>query len=335
MILDRVATNISALRATWIPLAFLVGCGSKDTPAPACAPSALPAPPLPTLLATRDARIAVQARRWTDVVTGAPDPIEQEIALDKQVSWSERSRSLELTDRERDALIAAAALSAARPADPSRAFEGRYVTVSVQLPTGAPATLEMLRILDAARARYIASRIPEARTMTLELHGYWRGGSEGWSPWQLTVSPDGMMRELEQSTPLDDEDRIAVLDWASRLPERRTKPTCEHSSDPPPRGIDAFTAHGHAHDRSDVTSGGRRARARTRGRRQVLARRAGDLQRLEHQSRPGQMNASLRTASGLVHVAAVATRGNSCRRCHAWISTRRWAAWCARMTTTA
>jgi len=243
LILDRVATNISTLRATWISLAIVVvGCGSKDTPAPA--PSAPPPPPLPTLVAIRDGRIAVQARRWTDVVTSAPDPIEGEITLDKQVSWSERSRSVELTDRERDALIAAAALSAARPADPPGAFEGRYVTVSIRLPTGAPATVEMLRILDAARARYVASRMPEARTMTLELHGHWRGSSEGWSPWQLTVSPDGTMREREQSRQLDDEERVAVLDWASRLPERRTKPTCEHSTDPPPRGIDAFTLTG-------------------------------------------------------------------------------------------
>jgi len=230
------------LRATWIPFAFLVGCESKDTPAPA--PSALPTPRLSTLLATRDASIAVQARRWTDVVTAAPDPIEQEITLDKQVSWSERSRSLELTDRERDALVAAAALSAVPPADPSRAFEGRYVTVSIRLPTGAPATLEMLRIVDAARARYIASRIPEARTMTLELHGHWRGGPKHWGPWQLTVSPDGTMRELEESTQLDDADRVAVLEWASRLPERRTQPTRERTSDPPPPGIDAFTLTG-------------------------------------------------------------------------------------------
>lgn len=230
------------MRATWIPLAFLVGCGSKDTPAPA--PSPLPPPPLPALVATRDASIAIQARRWTDVVTAAPDPIEQEITLDKQVSWSERSRSLALTDRERDALVAAAALSTARPAESSSAFEGRYVTVSIRLPTGAPATVEMLRILDAARARYIASRIPEARTMTLELHGHWRGGPTPWEPWQLTVSPDGMMRVLEDSTQLDDADRVAVLEWASRLPERRTEPTREHTSDPPPRGIDAFTLTG-------------------------------------------------------------------------------------------
>jgi hypothetical protein len=227
---------------TWIPLAFLVGCGSNDAPAPP--PSAPPAPLLPALLATRDASIVVQARRWTDVFTGDPDPIEQELTLGEQVSWSEGSRSLELTDRERDALVAAAALSAARPAEPSGAFEGRYVTVSIRLPTDAPATLEMLRILDAARARYVASRIPEARTMTLELHGHWRGGPERWGPWQLTVSPDGTMRELDESTQLDDADRVAVLEWASRLPERRTEPTRERSSDPPPRGIDAFTLTG-------------------------------------------------------------------------------------------
>jgi hypothetical protein len=232
------------VRATWIPLAFLVGCGSKDPPAPA--PSPLPPPPpLPALVATRDASIAIQARRWTDVVTADPDPIEQEIALDKQVSWSERSRSLALTDRERDALVAAAALSAAPPAQPTGAFEGRYVTVSIRLPTGAPATLEMLRILDAARARYIASRIAEARTMTLELHGYWRGGPNDWRPWQLTVSPDGTMHvEREGATQLDDADRVAVLEWASRLPEQRREPTRERTSDPPPRGVDAFTLTG-------------------------------------------------------------------------------------------
>jgi hypothetical protein len=238
------ATNISAttLRAIWIPLAFLVGCESNDTPAPA--PSTPLTRPLPTLLASRDGSIAVQARRWTDVVTAAPDPIEQEITFGKQVSWLEGSRSLEVTDREREALVAAAALSAAPPAAPSGAFEGRYVTVSIRLPTGAPATLEMLRILDAARARYIASRIPEARTMTLELHGHWRGGPKDWGPWQLTVSPDGTMHELEESAQLDDADHVAVLEWASRLPERRTQPTRERTSDPPPRGIDAFTLTG-------------------------------------------------------------------------------------------
>lgn len=232
------------MRATWIPLAFLVGCGSKDTPAPAPTPPPRPTPPLVTLLASRDASLAVQARRWTDVVTSAPDPIEQEITLDKQVSWSAGSRSIELTDRERDALVAAAALSTARPAEPAKGFEGRYVTVSIRLPTDAPATVEMLRILDAARARYVASRMPEARTMTLELHGHWRGGPKPWGPWQLTVSPDGTMRELEESTQLDDADRVAVLDWASRLPERRTEPSHERSSDPPPPGIDAFTLTG-------------------------------------------------------------------------------------------
>jgi hypothetical protein len=234
------------LQAIWISLAFLAGCGSKDRPAPAPTPSTPPTPPLPALLATRDGSIAVQARRWTDVVTAAPDPIEQEITLDKHVSWSEpaRWRSFELTDRERDALVAAAALSTARPTEPTGAFEGRYVTVSIRLPTGAPATLEMLRIFDAARARYIAARMPEARTMRLELHGHWRGGPEPWQAWQLTVSPDGTMREVDESTQLDDADRVAVLDWASRLPERRMQPTREHSSDPPPRGIDAFTLTG-------------------------------------------------------------------------------------------
>jgi hypothetical protein len=234
--------HLGTLRATWIPLAFVVGCVSKDTPAPA--PSTSPAPPLPTLVARHDGSIAIQARRWTDVVTADPDPVEQEITLGKQVSWSSLSRSLALTEHERDALVAAAALSAAPPAEPSRAFEGRYVTVSIRLPTGAPATVEMLRILDAARTRYIASRMPEARTMTLELHGHWRGGSKDWEPWQLTVSPDGTMHEREQSTQLDDADRVAVLDWASRLPERRMQPTREHTSDPPPRGIDPFTLTG-------------------------------------------------------------------------------------------
>lgn len=232
------------MRATWIPLAFLVGCESRGTPTPPPAPSARPTSQLAAFLAAGDASIAVQARRWTDVVTAAPDPVEQEIRLDKQVWWSERSRLLELTGRERDALVAAAALSAARPAERSGAFEGRYVTVSIQLPTGAPATLEMLRILDAARGRYIASKMPEARTMTLELHGHWRGGPKPWGPWQLTVSSDGTMREQEESTQLDDADRVAVLEWASRLPERRTEPTRERTSDPPPRGIDPFTLAG-------------------------------------------------------------------------------------------
>jgi hypothetical protein len=230
------------MRAIWIPLAFLVGCQSTSAPAPA--PEAPRTPPLPALVANRDASIAVQARRWTDVLTAEPDPIEQQITLGTSVSWSEGLRSLELTDREREALVAAAALSVAPPAEPSRAFEGRYVTVSIRLPTGSPATVEMLRILDAARTRYIASRIPETRTMTLELHGHWRGGPQPWAPWQLTVSPDGTMRVLEESTKLDDADRVAVLEWASRLPERRTQPTREHTSDPPPRGIDPFTLTG-------------------------------------------------------------------------------------------
>jgi len=231
----------TALRATWIPLAFLVGCGSKDTPLPSVEPTRRPV--LQAVLATGDASIAVQARRWTDVITADPDPIEEEITLGTTVSWSERSRSLDLTDRERDALVAAAALSTAVRA-PSGAFEGRYVTVSIRIPTGTPATLEMLRILDDARARYIASRVPDTRTMTLELHGHWRGGPKEWGAWQLTVSREGTMRVLEESTQLDDADRVAVLEWASRLPERRTQPTRERSSDPPPRGIDAFTLTG-------------------------------------------------------------------------------------------
>jgi hypothetical protein len=230
------------LRAIWIPIAFLVGCQSTNAPAPA--PVTPQTPPLPTLLATRDASIAVQARRWTDVVTDEPDPIEQQITLGKQVAWSERARSVELTDHEREALVAAAALSGVPPATPSNGFEGRYVTVSIRLPTGAPATVEMLRILDAARARYIASRVPETRTMTLELHGHWRGGPQPWGPWHLTISGDGTMRVLDETTKLDDADRVAVLEWASRLPERTTQPTREHTSDPPPRGIDPFTLTG-------------------------------------------------------------------------------------------
>jgi hypothetical protein len=102
----------------------------------------------------------------------------------------------------------------------------------------------MLRILDAARTRYIASRVPETRTMTLELHGHWRGGPQTWGPWQMTISADGTMRVNDESTKLDDADRVAVLEWASRLPERRMQPTREHTSDPPPRGIDPFTLTG-------------------------------------------------------------------------------------------
>ena len=227
------------MRATWIPLALFIGCSGKKAPAPP------PPSPLQALLATTNASIAVQARRWTDVDTGEPDPVEQEITLDDRVLWTEHSRRfLELSASERDALVAAAALSLAPPATRSSAFEVRYVSVSVRLPTDAPATREMLRILDVARARYIASRMPEARTMTLELHGHWRGGPQRWGPWQLTVTPDGTMRELEESTQLDDADRVAVLEWASRLPERRTEPTRERSSDPPPPGIDAFTLTG-------------------------------------------------------------------------------------------
>jgi hypothetical protein len=57
--MQRVASTF----LTRIPLVFLVGCVSKDTPAPA--PSTPKAAPLPTLLASREASIAVQARRWS------------------------------------------------------------------------------------------------------------------------------------------------------------------------------------------------------------------------------------------------------------------------------
>jgi hypothetical protein len=198
------------------------------------------------MMAVPNASIAVEARRWTDVFTGRPDPIEQQITFsDGRVTWTARgARTFDMTAADRDALLAAATRSMARPANLERAFEGRYVTVSVQLPTGSPATLEVLRILDGVQARYVATRIAEARTMTLELHGHRRNSGNEWEPWRLTVTRDGKVPEISPTTQLDDTDHVAVLEWASRLPSERTAPTSERAAHPPPRGIDAFTLTG-------------------------------------------------------------------------------------------
>jgi hypothetical protein len=240
---------MSSVRLYWIPFAFVVGCDSNGTPAPPSAPSpsaATTATPLRETIAAPNASIVVEARRWTDVVTDRPDPVEQQIEFSGgRVTWTARgARPLELTAADRDALLAAATRSIARPPNPERAFEGRYVTVRVQLPTGSPATLEMLRILDGVRARYVASRIAEARTMTLELHGHRRNSGNEWEPWQLTVTRDGKVPEISPTTQLDDANHVAVLDWASRLPSERRAPTSERAAHPPPRGIDAFTLTG-------------------------------------------------------------------------------------------
>ena len=231
------------MRLVWI--AFALGCDSKDTAAPAVT---APAPPtlsqaLRDVMAVPDAQIDIEARRWTDVVTGLPDPVEQWIALDTKLWWhSGDGRNLiELTPADRTALLAAAAKSTARP-PPTGKSEGRYVTVSVRVPTDSPAALEMLRIVDRAKARYVEKRLPEARTMTLVLNGHSRNGPKGWQPWRLTVTPDGKVPELGLA--LSDEEHVGVYDWAVRLPAKRRAPSTERSSDPPPKGIDAFTLTG-------------------------------------------------------------------------------------------
>ena len=238
---------MSTVRFHWVPLALVVGCETNKPVATAPpATAATLTTPLRDTMAAPNASIAVEARRWTDVVTGRPDPVEQQIEFSEgRVTWTAPgARPLVLTTADRDALLAAATRSMARPPNPERAFEGRYVTVSLRLPTGAPATLEMLRILDGARARYVASRIAEARTMTLELHGHRRNSGNQWEKWKLTVTRDGKVPEISPTTQLDDADHVAVLDWALRLPSERTTPVSERAAHPPPRGIDAFTLTG-------------------------------------------------------------------------------------------
>jgi len=239
----------TTVHLVWISFALLVGCGSKETADPVVTAPTAPAAPdlsqaLGDVMAVPDAHIDIEARRWTDVVTGLPDPVEQWIALDTKALWwhsGDGRHLIELTPADRTALVAAAARSTARPPSTGK-FEGRYVTVSVRVPTDSPAALEMLRILDDAKARYVTKRLPEARTMTLVLEGHRRGGPKGWQPWRLTVTPDGKLPELGLA--LSDEEHVGVYDWAVRLPAKRRAPTTERSSDPPPKGIDAFTLTG-------------------------------------------------------------------------------------------
>ena len=134
--------------------------------------------------------------------------------------------------------------------------------------------------------------------MTLELHGHRRNAGNEWEPWRLTVTRDGKVPEISPTTQLDDASHGAVLEWASRLPSRRTTPSSERAAHPPPRGIDAFTLTGTLTLGTTSHPVRRGARATTRLRRPLHRRGDGAVQALADQpelisrSRPSPVDSS-------------------------------------------
>lgn len=262
-------------------LAIRLWPSAEAPPAPAAAVEAAP-PPARVIAFAGDIRDedacaapAIQAiqrhpnwelvlaeREWDDVVDDNPDETYAvvRITADRAV-WTAGSlpQTLELLPAERVELLAAAQRPCVKAErDPERdGFSGRYITLSygaskeeaLRIPGRSPAVDATRAVLDKIRARYVQSRLPTARVMTVTFSGR-RNLGEGWRPYFVTVHSDGLITttEGESRAPLAATDLVDVLDWALQLPTQVPLPraisgTIEIAGAKKPIAIDPLTIH--------------------------------------------------------------------------------------------
>ncbi|HEX3759432.1 MAG TPA: hypothetical protein VHW23_12035 [Kofleriaceae bacterium] len=187
-------------------------------------------------------------REATDVVTSDPDEILQTVMLDAHAgTWRDGDlpQSLELDPAERGELLAAAERSCLqiRKGD---GYTAHYVTVSygtvpevggrhdgrvdryeLGLAPGSRAAIDVIAVMDRVRARYVAARIATADAMTLTLRGPRRTDTNTWTPYAITIRPDGRVVDKHGDgcgERLEPAAHVDLLDWAMQLPATASGP---------------------------------------------------------------------------------------------------------------
>lgn len=178
--------------------------------------------------------LVLAEREWDDVVDDNPDETYASVRITAgHAVWSDGRlpQTLELLPGERAELLDAAQRSCVRAEfDPEAdGYGGRYITLSygaaqteaLRIPGRSPAVDGMRAVLDKLRARYVQSRLPIARVMTVTFAGR-RNLGEGWHPYFLTVHSDGRISDSEGDSrePLAAVDLVDLLDWAMQLPAK-------------------------------------------------------------------------------------------------------------------
>lgn len=206
--------------------------------------------------------LVIAEREWDDVVDDNPDETYAvvRITADHAV-WTAGSlpQTIELVPGERTELLAAVQRSCVkfeRDLDLD-GYSGHYITLSygaskeeaLRIPGRSPAVEATRAVLDKIRARYVQSRLPTARVMTVTFAGR-RNLGEGWRPYFVTLHADGLITTTEgdASTPLAASDLVDVLDWALKLPaqvplSRALAGTIEIAGSKKPIAIDPLTIH--------------------------------------------------------------------------------------------
>jgi len=182
-------------------------------------------------------------RESTDVVGPDPDETLQTVVIDAHAgTWRDGDlpQTLALDPAERTDLLAAAGRSC-REIREGNGFTAHYVVLSygavasglperdarakhdaLRLPSESRAALDTISVMNRVRARYVATRIGLAETLTLTLHGpRRRPDTHAWAPYTVTLRPDGRIIDQdgdELDSRHEPADHVDLLDWAMQLP---------------------------------------------------------------------------------------------------------------------
>jgi len=164
---------------------------------------------------------------WTDYTQGDDDPKHAEIVIDASgATWQSAwlaSQHLQLTNQERDAVLAAFELSCKQDESmPHGGYEGRYINVAygrtgkaaARIEYNSPATIRFGELFTSIRGRYVANRAGAAKNYVVKLTGLLRNDPE-WTK----------KEEVIDSTKYQgsDEDRVDFLDWVLMQPQTLPK----------------------------------------------------------------------------------------------------------------
>ena len=232
----------------WLAV-MLLACGNDDDPPAPPPPAPTPmflvgdlasdlqdacaAPMLADLLGRPHWSLRVDERHWSDVDDGIPDELAASITVDARgAEWVDPAyqERLELSPKQ---VLDALGLSCHRPDDAPGALGGRRYELAygaaspamVLIDEWSPAGQALRAVMDPARARYIASRVADARAATLVLRGEQYDG-ERWTHVTVTARSGTLSIDPDNSgAAIGDPDMVQVPSTGPRTCRRPTPAT--------------------------------------------------------------------------------------------------------------